>query len=213
MIKMEKQNNTWAQSWQKRLPVLALIGPACFFLASLVRAMGIGTLSGGLSWVSAPEGVILCIGVPFFVATFIFLGLRIAEQSPKTGNVVLVLGILGVAFLAFVSSFRALSKGLVDAGLDPTELNTAFESEATAIWLAPLFLFNLGQFIAWIIAGVAVIRKKLAPWWVGLALILAVPCIITAQAFYFMLELFWPLGNALWLLGVWGVVKSYTNDT
>lgn len=63
-----------------------------------------------------------------------------------------------------------------------------------------------------IVAGVAVIRKKLAPTWVGLALILGVPCIITVQAFYFMLEVLWPLGNVLWLLGVWGVVKNRAED-
>jgi len=50
-------------------------------------------------------------------------------------------------------------------------------------------------------------RKKIAPWWVGLALILATPCIVIAQALYFNLEIFWPLGNALWLLGVWGLIK------
>lgn len=204
---MENQNDNWSRTWAKALPVLALIGPTFFLIAALVRAFGIGTLTGDLGWVSAHEGLIMSIGVPFFVATFIFIGQMVATRSQKTGILVTVLGILGTSLLSFISGFRGLAKGLVDSGLEPNVINEAFESDATAIWLAPLFLYNLGQFVAWIIAGVAIMRKKIAPWWVGLALILGVPCLITGQAFYFKLEVFWPLANALWLLGVWGLYK------
>lgn len=204
---MEKQLAHWSHVWKSALPALALVGPTLWLIAAMVRAMGIGTLPDDLSWVSGPEGVIMSVGAPFFVATFIFMGQTIASRSPKTGVLVTVLGILGTTPLSFISGFRPMAKGFVDSGLDPAAVNTAFESEVTAIWLTPLLLYNLGQFVAWIFAGVAVVRTKTAPWWAGLALVLGVPCLITAQAFYIHLELFWPLANALWLLGVWGLVK------
>lgn len=204
---MEKEYEYWSHAWKKALPTLALVGPACWFIAALVRALGIGLLPGDLNWVSAPEGLIMSIGAPFFVATFIFMGKVIAERSPKTGILVTVLGVLGTSLLAFISGFRALAKGFVDAGLDPNAIHAAFESESAVIWLAPVLIYNLFQFISWIIAGIAIIRKKIAPLWVGLALIIGVPCLITAQAFYFKLEIFWPLANGLWLLGILGLVK------
>lgn len=205
--KIENQNDKWGRTFQKRLPMLALVAPLCFFIASLVRAFGIGTLPGDLYWVSSYEGLIMGIGAPFFVATFIFMGQRIAERSPNTGILVTVLSVLGTAFIAFVSGFRALAAGFVASGMDPKAINDGFESEASLIWLLGLLLYNFCFMFVWIIAGVAIMRKKIAPWWVGLAFILSVPSLITAQALYIMLEIFWPLALGLWLLGVWGLVK------
>jgi len=189
--------------------MLALVAPLCFFIASVVRALGIGTLPEDLNWMSAPEGLIMTIGVPFFVATFIFIGQRIAEQSPNTGILVTVLGVLGTAFIAFISGFRVLSAGFVASGMDPKAISDGLESEATLIWLLGLLLYDFCFMLAWIIAGVAIMRKKIAPWWVGLAFILSVPSLITAQALHYKLEVFWPLALGLWLLGVWGVVRVH----
>lgn len=204
---MENQYDYWSKTWKKALPALAIVGPACWFFASLTRAFGIGLLPGDLSWASGPEGVIMSIGAPFFVATFIYMGQLITERSPKTGILVTILGVLGTTLIAFISGFRALAKGFVEAGVDPNEIHAAFESESAVIWLAPILVYNLCQFLAWILAGTAIIRKNIAPLWVGLALILGVPCLITAQAFYFNLEIFWPLANGLWLLGIWGLTR------
>lgn len=102
-----------------------------------------------------------------------------------------------------------LAKVLADLGVDPSLVNAALEAQTTLY--IPILLFNLGQFIAWIIVGTVVIRTNLAPKWAGIAVILGVPSIITAQAFYFHLEIFWPLANIFWVLGVWGLVKSYRN--
>lgn len=204
---MENQNDKWVRTFKKRLPMLALVGPFFFFIASVVRAFGIGTLPGEVYWVSSYEGLIMTIGVPFFVATFIFMGQKIADHSPNTGIAVTVLGVLGVAFITFISSFRALAAGFVALGMDPKMINDGLESEASMIWLSGLFLYNFCFFSTWIIAGVAIMRKKIAPWWAGLAFILSIPSLITAQALYYNLEIFWPLANAMWLFGVWGLVR------
>ena len=204
---MENHNDKWVITFKKRLPMLALVAPVLFFIASVVRAFGIGTLPGDLNWVSSYEGLIMTIGVPFFVATFIFIGQKIAERSPNTGIWVTVLGVLGTAFITFVSGFRALAAGFVASGMEPKAINDGFESEASLIWLLGLLIYNFCFMFAWIIAGVAIMRKKIAPWWVGLAFILSIPSLITAQAIYFNLEIFWPLALGLWLLGVWGMVR------
>jgi hypothetical protein len=143
---MENGNDQWASTFNKQLPMLALVAPVCFFIASLVRAGGIGTLPGDLNWVSSYEGLIMSVGVPFFVATFLFMGKTIAAQAPKTGIWVTVLGILGSAFIAFISGFRSLAVGLVSSGVDPKAINDGLESETTFIWLAGLFLYNFAFF-------------------------------------------------------------------
>ncbi len=63
---MENQNDKWVRTFKKRLPMLDLVGPFLFFMASLVRAFGIGTVPGELYWVSSYEGLMMTIGVPFF---------------------------------------------------------------------------------------------------------------------------------------------------
>jgi hypothetical protein len=204
---MENKINEWSAAWERALPYLALIGPGSWLIAALVRAAGISTLEGDLHWVSRPEGTIMTIGVPFFVATFIFMGKRVAERLPRTGIAITTLGVLGVSFLAAISGFRVFVAQFADAGLDTNTMNSAFE--AGSVWIIPIAILNVGQFLSWIIAGIAVIRTGIAPKWAGIALILGVPSLITAEAFYFMTELFWPLANVLWLLGIWGLVKSY----
>jgi hypothetical protein len=71
---------------------------------------------------------------------------------------------LGTAFITFISGFRALAAGLVASGMDPKAINDGFESEASLIWLSGLLLYNFCFMFAWIIAGVAIMRKKIAPW-------------------------------------------------
>ena len=203
---MSIKTNEWSSTWERALPYLALIGPGSWLIAALLKSAGISLLEGGLDWVSRPEGTIMTIGAPFFVATFIFMGQRVAERSLKTGITITSLGVLGVSFLAAISGFRVFVTQFADAGIDPTLMNTAFE--AGSVWIIPVGILNLGQFLAWIIAGIAIIRTDIAPKWVGIALILGVPSLITAEAFYFMTDLFWPLANALWLIGIWGLIKS-----
>jgi len=85
-------------------------------------------------------------------------------------------------------------------------MSKAFESESG--WYLGFLVLNLGQFLAWIIAGIFVLRTNIAPKWAGVALILGVPSLIIAQVFFYRLEIFWPLANGLWLLGIWGLVAS-----
>jgi hypothetical protein len=196
----------WTTAWERALPILALVGPASWFVAAVVRAAGLGTLDGDLDWASRPEGLIMALGAPFFVATFIFMGRRLADSAVRAGIAVTALGVLGVAPLAFIPGFRLTMAQFIDAGFEPNALNDAFET--LSAWDVGLFVLNLGGFVAWIIAGVVILRTEIAPKWVGASLILGVASVFTAQALYIALEFFWPLGTGLWLAGVWGVVRA-----
>lgn len=199
----------WGDVWRRHLPVLALIGPACWFIAALVRAAGLGVLDGDLDWISRPEGLVMFLGSPFFVATFIALGRVVADRSVRVGVTVTALGLIGVAPLAAIAALRLFMGQFVDAGLDPDQLNEAFETGSG--WDAGFLFFNIGQFVAWIIAGVSIIRKGIAPKWAGASLILGVVAIVSAQGAYIALEVLWPLGTGLWLLGTWRVLASTTD--
>jgi len=61
---MENQAMRWSETWEGALPWLAMVGPASWLIAALVRAAGIGTLDGDLGWISGPEGIIMTLGVP-----------------------------------------------------------------------------------------------------------------------------------------------------
>jgi hypothetical protein len=194
---------SWSSIWERALPVLAVVGPATWLLAALVRVAELGTLPGALSWASQPEGFIMVLGVSFFAATFVMLGRRVAERSPRSGVAVTAMGMLGVAPLAAVSFIRLFMANFVAAGLDPNLLNRAFESPS--LWYAGFFVLNAAQFLAWIIAGVSLLRSGAAPKWAAVSLILGVVSVVTAQGAYVALEVFWPLGCALWTIGAYGV--------
>ena len=199
-------SKTFTAAWERALPTLALVGPGTWLVAALVRAAGLGTLGGDLRWVSVPEGFIMVLGVPFFVATFFVLGRHVAARYPRAGLAVTALGILGVSPLAAVSSIRIFMGVFASQGLDPNAMHQAFETPSP--WYLGFLLLNAGQFLAWLIAAGALFSARLAPPWVSACLVFGVASVITAQAASFALELFWPLGCALWLAGVWGATQA-----
>ena len=77
--------DAWVATWLRALPALALIGPGSWFVAALIRAAGIGTLDGGLDWISGPEGLIMSLGVSFFAATYILFGMVVARRAARSG--------------------------------------------------------------------------------------------------------------------------------
>lgn len=203
---MENQTPQWGATWTRLLPVLALVGPASWFIASLFQAAGYGTLPGDLFWVSGPEGFIMTLGAPFFVATFIFMGRTVAKGSFSTGVLITFLGLMGVGTLATISGFRLFATVFVEHGIDADTIAMALKAPSN--YYIPFMVLQLAQFLAWIITGVAVIRRKLAPGWAGLFLILGVPVMIMGQFFLFKTEILWPLANLLWVAGIWGLGRK-----
>ena len=198
----------WAATWERALPVLAVAGPGSWFVAALIRAAGIGTLDGDLDWISRPEGFIMVLGVPCFVATFLLVGRVVAERAPRAGVTVTALGLLGIAAAGMLSGIRLFMGQFTDAGLDPKTLNDAFET--TSAWDLGFFLYNVAWFVAWIIAGTVILRTGVAPRWAGACYIAGVAAIVTAQALYVALPVFWPLGTGLLTIGVVSLARRST---
>ena len=210
--KMENQTNKWLKTFQAALPYLALVAPAVWFIGALIWTAGIGRLPGELYWVSPYEGFIMTLGSPFFVATFIFLGQLVSNRFPKTGILVTVLGILGVATLAITAGFRLIVSVNVEYGIDPNTISKAYNADS--IWYLPFFVLQLSGFLSFIISGIALLRVNLAPKWAAVLLILSIPALVTGQ-FRYHTEIFWPLATGFWLLGIGGLVnfvkKNSTN--
>jgi hypothetical protein len=198
----------WVNTLAAWLPLLALAAPLSLFASALVRATGAATLPGELFWVSAYEAPIAGIGMPFFPATFIFLGKAIAGAFPKTGVTVTLAGTLGTGFMVFIIAYRGLVAGYVDKGIDPSLL-----ADFMFTGILPFFpVMNIAFFIAWIAAGVAILRSSIGPWWCGWLMLLGIFCIPISQAAYYKIEIFYPLGTGLLALSV-GVLAFSGDDS
>lgn len=196
----------WATTWLRVLPTLALIGPGSWFVAALVRAAGIGTLDGGLDWISGPEGLIMSLGASFFAATYVLFGMIVARRSPHSGVAVTALGLLGMTAFGGIAFFRVFMAKFTDEGLDPNAMNEAFE--ATHIWdLAAVT--NFANFAAWLIAGIAILRTGVLPRWVAACCIGGVIGVLLAQGAYVALEILWPVGAGLWFAATVGAVRAW----
>ena len=195
----------WAATWCHALPALALVGPASWFAAALIRAAGIGTLDGGLDWISGPEGLAMSLGVSFFAATYVVIGMAVAARAARSGVAVTGLGLLGVTAFGGIAFFRIFMAKFTAEGLDPDAMNEAFE--AMHIWdLAAVT--NFANFAAWLVAGVAIIGTSVLPRWVGVCCIGGVIAVVLAQGAYVALEVLWPVGTGLWLAATVGVVRT-----
>lgn len=195
----------WAATWRRALPALAVVGPASWFAAALIRAAGIGTLDGGLDWISGPEGLVMSLGVSFFAATYILIGMAVAARAVRSGVAVTGLGLLGVTAFGGIAFFRTFMAKFTEEGLDPDAMNHAFE--AMHVWdLAAVT--NFANFAAWLVAGIAIIRTAVLPRWVGVCCIGGVIAVVLAQGAYVALEVLWPLGTGLWLAATVGVVRT-----
>jgi hypothetical protein len=197
---------TWAASWRRVLPALALIGPGSWFVAALVRATGIGTLDGGLDWISGPEGLIMSLGVSFFAATYVVLGMTISRRAPRSGVAVTGLGLVGVTAFGGIAFFRTFMAKFTEEGLDPDAMNEAFET--THIWDVAA-ITNFANFAAWLVAGIAILTTRVLPRWAGVCCLGGVVSVLLAQGAYVALEVLWPLGTALWLAATVGAVLDW----
>lgn len=203
---MEQITNSWNVKLNKALPKLAFVAPLSWFVASIIYVLGIGRLPGGLSVISSHEGFLMTLGSPFFIATFIFMGQSVARQFPNTGIAVTVLGLLGVTTLSAISAFRLFATSFVNYGIDPDAIFAAFNTGSS--FDIPFVLLQVSGFLSFIISGVAFLRSKTIPKWVGFLLIVSIPLMVTGQFFEFKKEIFWPLATLSWVLALWGLGKS-----
>jgi hypothetical protein len=202
----ENQIYQWNSFWQRTLPTLALAGPLSLFTASLFVAFHVGMLPDKKYVHSSYEGFIITLGAPFFIATFIFLGQTLSKKYFRISILVTVLGILATASLVFVGSMRLIQKAFIDSGFDSNNLWAAWDN--VSYWHMPLLLQNISAPIAFIIAGIALLKTSFAPKWSGILLIVCFPTIATAELFTYGTEILWPLGTAFLTTAIWGIIRS-----
>ena len=63
-------------------------------------------------------------------------------------------------------------------------------------------------FLAPIIAGIAILKTKVAPAWAGVALLCFGPTLMAAQGFYAAIEVTYPLAWVFMLAAVLGILRS-----
>ena len=134
------------------------------------------------------------------------IGRLIATRAPKTGITVTLMGV--VAAIGFANPYvsRLMSIDLVDFGYDPNEINEVWDNPSPYTAVSIVIVFTV--FLVALIAGIAIIRTRVAPVWAGAAIIAWVPVFITAQAGYQWIEVTYPLANLLFLVGVAGTVQA-----
>ena len=191
----------WTTAFEAWLPLLALVAPLSLFLSALVRASGAGTLPGELFRISTYEAPIAGVGAAFYPATFIFQGKVVARKFPRAGVTVTAAGVLSTSFMVFIIAFGGLVAGYVEKGIDPSLL-ADFMSPAWSPGLIPNMLYNAANFVALVTASLACIYGNIGPWWCGWSMLLGTICSPVAQAAYFRIEVFYPLGTGLLTLSV-----------
>lgn len=202
----EAGEQAWASAWRRALPVLALVGPGSWFVGALIRAAGIGTLDGDLDWASGPEGIVMSLGVAFFAATFVLMGMVVARTAVRSGIAVTALGILGLSAWSGISFFRLFVAKFTDDGIDPDALNASFE--ASHVWDLGM-ITNFVAFGAWIVAGIVILKTAVVPRWIGVCCLGGVVAVVLGQAAYVALGVFWPLGTGLWVAATAGLAVAF----
>ncbi len=203
----------WSTFFTSLLPRAAIAGPALMVVAALCVTAGLSRLPGDLDWISEPEGFFGMLAIPFLVATWAFVGRTVATRSPRTGIAITLIGAVAAAGYAFMMAIRLFSADLVLNDVSATIINDTWESDEASVWSLLTFgLMTLMNFVVALIAGIAVLKTRVAPRWAGIAFLLFPPVFITAQAAYAAIEVTYPLACVLLLAGVTGVVRSSSHD-
>lgn len=201
----------WSTFFADLLPKAALAGPALMVIAALCVTADLARLPGDLDWISEPEGFFGMLAVPFLFATWIVVGRIVAGQAPRTGIAITLIGMLAAAGYAFPMSMRLFSTDLVLNDVSATVINNTWESDEASIWgLLTFALMTAMVFVVALLAGIAILKTRVAPRWAGVAFILFPPVFMTAQAAYAAIEITYPLACALLLIAVAGTVHAPT---
>jgi len=198
----------WSSFFGRLLPRAAVTGPVLLLLGALCVSAGIQTLPGDLDWISEPEGMLGVAAIPFLFATWVVTGRTIARRAPRAGIAVTLIGTVAAAGWAFPFVIRLFSADLVLNDFDANAINDAWEGDATVYSLLVFVCMTTMNFVVALVAGIAVLRTRVAPLWAGVALIAFVPTFMAAQGAYVAIEVLYPLAIAFLLVGVTGVVGA-----
>jgi hypothetical protein len=147
------------------------------------------------------------LAVPLLFATWIVVGRTVNGRAPRTSIAITLIGAVGAAGYAFPMAVRLFSADLVVNDVGATIINDTWESDEASIWsLLTFVLMSTMVFLVSIVAGIAVLRTRVAPIWTGIAFLLFPPVFVTAQAAFVAIEVTYPLAGAVLLAAVAGTV-------
>lgn len=199
----------WSAFFTSLLPRAAMVGPGLMVIAALCVSFGLARLPGDLDWISEPEAFFGMLAVPFLFATWTVVGRTVADGAPRTGIAITLIGALAAAGYAFPMAIRSFSADLVLNDVAATAINDTWESDEASIFSLLIFVLMTAMlFVVAIVAGIAVLKTRVAPIWAGVAFVLFPPVFMTAQAAYVAIEVTYPLACALLLAAVVGTVHS-----
>ena len=108
-------------------------------------------------------------------------------------------------------AIRSFSADLVLNNVGATMIDDTWESDEASIFSLLIFaLMTVMLFVVAFVAGIAVLKTRVVPRWIGLAFLLFPPVFMTAQAAYVALEVTYPLACAILVVAVAGTVHAST---
>lgn len=197
----------WSSTVEKVMSSTVLVGPALMLVASLMISADVRRLPGELDWVSEPEGTLGVFAAVFLVSTWVVIGRRVSTAAPRAGVAITMLGVAGAVGWVYPFAYRLVVADLVDAGFDADAINEVGESGGTVFTALVLPVMFLGLLVP-LIAGIAILRTRVAPVWSGLALVAFAPVFVTAQAAYVLIEVIYPIACLLLVAGVAGATRG-----
>lgn len=207
-----EHTDRWSTFFTRLLPQAAIAGPALMVVAALCVTAGISRLPGDLDWISEPEGFFGLLSVPFLFATWVIVGRTVATRAARTGIAITLIGALAAAGYGYMMAIRLFSADLVLNDVSATIVNATWESDDASVWsLLAFVVMTAMSFVVAIIAGIAVLKTRVASRWFGIAFLLFPPVFMTAQAAYVAIEITYPLACALLLAAVAGTVHASTS--
>lgn len=184
----------------------AIIAPALVLLGTIMIVFDVQRLEGDLSWVSHPEGAVGVFAAVFLVATWIAVGRRIATAAHRTGVFVTLAGVAGAIGWSYPFALRVITADYAAGGIDTVAMNDVLVNGGS-VWTALVLLPMSMSLIVPFVAGVAILRTRVAPAWAGLGFIAFAVLIVVSQGAYVALEVTYPLAALSLLAAVAGTLK------
>lgn len=124
------------------------------------------------------SGVLYTIAMPLMLAGAIGLASCIRGRGVTLANIALVLAVLGLGTFPALTATSIVDVAAINAVGEEGLASLIDAGEDSAAFLVVLLFALVGSLLSLLLIGIAVWRSGLAPWWVGVALIVTAVLLI-----------------------------------